>query len=62
MYPHYNYGFLIQAFVHISTAYSNCAGREVVDEVFYKPPITGDKLLQVVNSLDDEYITRITPS
>ncbi|XP_022180348.1 fatty acyl-CoA reductase wat-like [Myzus persicae] len=52
----------LKAFVHISTAYSNCAGREVVDEIFYKPPITGDKLLQVVNGLDDDYITRITPS
>ncbi|XP_025203933.1 fatty acyl-CoA reductase wat-like [Melanaphis sacchari] len=52
----------LKSFVHISTAYSNCAGREVVDEVFYKPPITGEKLLQVVNSLDDDYIDKITPS
>ncbi|XP_025194170.1 fatty acyl-CoA reductase wat-like [Melanaphis sacchari] len=52
----------LKAFVHISTAYSNCVGRQVVDEVFYKPPISGDNLLQLVNSLDDDYITRITPS
>jgi len=52
----------LKAFVHISTAYSNCAGRKVVDEIFYKPPISGDNLLQLVNSLDDDYIERITPS
>ncbi|CAH1721740.1 fatty acyl-CoA reductase wat-like [Aphis gossypii] len=52
----------LKAFVHISTAYSNCAGRKVVDEVFYKPPISGDNLFQFVNSLDDDYIERVTPS
>ncbi|KAL5239952.1 hypothetical protein ACI65C_007362 [Semiaphis heraclei] len=52
----------LKAFVHISTAYSNCPGRKVVDEVFYKPPISGDNLFQLVNSLDDDYISRITPS
>ncbi|XP_015367357.1 PREDICTED: putative fatty acyl-CoA reductase CG5065 [Diuraphis noxia] len=52
----------LKAFVHISTAYSNCAGRKVVDEVFYKPPISGDNLFQLVNCLDDDYISRITPS
>lgn len=50
-----------QSFVHISTAYSNCAGRKVVDEIFYKTPITGDKLNQLVKSLDDDYINEITP-
>ncbi|KAL4113616.1 hypothetical protein QTP88_017210 [Uroleucon formosanum] len=52
----------LKAFVHISTAYSNCAGRKVVDEVFYEPPISGDNLFQLMNSLDDDYISRITPS
>lgn len=52
----------LKAFVHISTAYSNCAGRKVVDEMFYKPPISGDNLFQLVNSLDDDYIERVTPS
>jgi len=52
----------LKAFVHISTAYSNCAGRKVVDEMFYKPPISGDNLFQLVNCLDDDYIDRITPS
>jgi len=33
-----------------------------VDEVFYKPPISGDNLFQLVNSLDDDYIDKITPS
>jgi len=52
----------LKSFVHISTAYSNCAGRKVLDEIFYKPPITGEKLSQLVKSLDDEYITNITPA
>ncbi|CAI6349030.1 unnamed protein product [Macrosiphum euphorbiae] len=52
----------LKAFVHISTAYSNCAGKKVVDEVFYEPPISGDNLFQLMNSLDDDYIARITPS
>lgn len=52
----------LKAFVHISTAYSNCAGRKSVDEIFYKPPITGDNLSKIVNSLDDDYITKITPA
>ncbi|CAI6352248.1 unnamed protein product [Macrosiphum euphorbiae] len=52
----------LKAFVHISTAYSNCAGRKVVDEVFYKPPISGNNLFKVVESLDDDYIDKITPS
>lgn len=54
--------FFFKSFVHISTAYSNCVGRKIVDETFYKPPISGDKLSQLMDSLDDDYITRITPS
>lgn len=52
----------LKSFVHISTAYSNCAGRKVVDEVFYKQPMTGEKLLKIVNALDDEHINQLTPS
>lgn len=54
--------FKNKSFVHVSTAYSNCAGRKEVDEIFYKTPISGDNLANLVNSLDDEYINKITPS
>ncbi|XP_050422287.1 fatty acyl-CoA reductase wat-like isoform X2 [Adelges cooleyi] len=52
----------LKAVVHISTAYSNCAGRKSVDEVFYDLPISGDNLIQVVNNLNDEFINNVTPS
>jgi len=52
----------LKSFIHISTAYSNCAGRKVVDEVFYKPPINGKQLTTIIDCLDDDYITNITPS
>ncbi|VVC29133.1 Male sterility, NAD-binding,NAD(P)-binding domain,Fatty acyl-CoA reductase, C-terminal [Cinara cedri] len=52
----------LKSFIHISTAYSNCAGRKVIDEVFYKPPISADQLVQLIDILDDDYIRRITPS
>ncbi|XP_025409428.1 fatty acyl-CoA reductase wat-like [Sipha flava] len=52
----------LKSFVHISTAYSYCAGRDVVDEMFYPSPISGEKLSNLVNSLDDDYINRITPA
>lgn len=30
-------------------------------EEFYRPPLAGDNLLSLVNSLDDATITEITP-
>jgi len=51
----------LKSFVHISTAYSNCVGRDVVDEIFYKPPISGNQLVKILDCLDDNYITKITP-
>ncbi|VVC29135.1 Hypothetical protein CINCED_3A018521 [Cinara cedri] len=52
----------LKSFVYISTAYSNCAGRKVVEEMFYKPPLSGDQIVKLVNILEDEQIERITPS
>ncbi|XP_050422291.1 fatty acyl-CoA reductase wat-like [Adelges cooleyi] len=51
----------LKAFVHISTAYCNCAGRTAVDEIFYDLPISGDDLMKVMDSLSDDYIDKVTP-
>ncbi|KAK9872053.1 hypothetical protein WA026_015303 [Henosepilachna vigintioctopunctata] len=50
----------LKAIVHVSTAYSHCTRNEIKEE-FYPPPITAENLLNVVDSLDDETITKITP-
>ncbi|XP_046742047.1 fatty acyl-CoA reductase wat-like [Diprion similis] len=50
----------LKAFVHISTAYSNCV-REFIDEKFYPPPIDSDKLLNLVEILDDAPLQHLTP-
>lgn len=52
---------LLQAFVHVSTAYSNCADREEISEKFYTPPITSENLLKATDMLPDEILDRITP-
>lgn len=51
----------MQAFVHVSTAYSNCAERKTVSEKFYTPPITPENLLKATDMLPDEIVERITP-
>ncbi|XP_046613172.1 fatty acyl-CoA reductase wat-like [Neodiprion virginianus] len=50
----------LRAFVHISTAYSNCV-RESIDEIFYPPPIDSDKLLDLVEILDDASLEHLKP-
>lgn len=49
-----------KAFVHISNAFSYCP-REEIGEKFYEPRISGNKLLSLVDSLNDELLTEITP-
>lgn len=51
----------LKSFTHVSTAYSHCTKKEV-DEVFYETPITGDKLIDLVDLMDDEYLNAFTPS
>ncbi|KAK7576523.1 hypothetical protein V9T40_012809 [Parthenolecanium corni] len=51
----------LQAFVHVSTAYSNCAERTSVSEKFYTPPITPENLLKATDMLPDDIVERITP-
>ncbi|XP_044764595.1 fatty acyl-CoA reductase wat-like [Coccinella septempunctata] len=50
----------LRAFLHVSTAFSFCP-RDTILEEFYRPPLTGEKLLSLVDSLDDSTITEITP-
>jgi hypothetical protein len=47
--------------VHVSTAFSYCY-RSDIGEVFYEPPITGDRIVKIVDSLDDNTLTAITPT
>ncbi|XP_023708259.1 fatty acyl-CoA reductase wat, partial [Cryptotermes secundus] len=50
----------LQAFVHISTAYSNCIMKEI-DEKFYMPAMRWTEVVQLVESLDQETTEIITP-
>lgn len=50
----------MQAFVHFSTAYSNCTVKEI-GERFYTPPMRWTDLVQLVDSLDERAIDMITP-
>ncbi|CAG9770822.1 unnamed protein product [Ceutorhynchus assimilis] len=51
----------LKVFLYVSTAFSNCLlSRQTVDEVFYEPPMTADKLLSLVDSLDDDQLGKIT--
>ncbi|CAH0548643.1 unnamed protein product [Brassicogethes aeneus] len=51
----------LKALLYVSTAFSNCI-RKDIDEIFYEPPITGEKLLTLVDCLDDEKLDLITPT
>ncbi|XP_057664834.1 fatty acyl-CoA reductase wat-like [Diorhabda carinulata] len=51
----------LRAFVHISTAYSNCV-QSTIEEKFYDPPIMADKLITLVDCLDDNQLDAITKS
>lgn len=47
--------------IYISTAFSNCIRKEIKEE-FYPPPITGPKLLSLLDALDDDKLDKITPT
>lgn len=51
----------LKAFVHISTAFSHCV-LKVIDEKFYAPPLETDKLITLVDILDDANLDQITPT
>ncbi|KAK3928853.1 Fatty acyl-CoA reductase wat [Frankliniella fusca] len=50
----------LKAFVHVSTAYS-FPQRKLVEEVFYEPDVSPDRLLNIVNNMDDAMLEAITP-
>ncbi|KAF2895082.1 hypothetical protein ILUMI_11094 [Ignelater luminosus] len=50
----------LRSFVYVSTAYSFCP-RKIIDEEFYEPHITGDKLLTLVETLNDDVLEKIAP-
>ncbi|KAG6443935.1 hypothetical protein O3G_MSEX003046 [Manduca sexta] len=50
----------LKSMVHISTAYSNCP-LNVIDEKFYESPLPGDKLIDLVETMDEKVINNITP-
>lgn len=41
----------LKALIHLSTAYSNCHKRDTIYEIFYEPPISGDQIINAVNTL-----------
>lgn len=60
--PFYNLYFIIlQAFLHVSTAYSFCP-RKVIDEEIYEPGLKGEDLMNMVESINQEKLAAITPS
>lgn len=50
----------LRALVHISTAYSNCLYNEI-DEKFYERSLPGEKLIDLVETMDEKIINNITP-
>ncbi|XP_043685230.1 fatty acyl-CoA reductase wat-like isoform X1 [Vespula pensylvanica] len=50
----------LKSFVHVSTVYANCLYNPI-EEKFYDPPIDADKLIDLVNSLEEKMLDYITP-
>ncbi|XP_034994380.2 fatty acyl-CoA reductase 2 isoform X2 [Zootoca vivipara] len=50
----------LEAFVHISTAFAYC-DRSYIDEVIYPPPVDPQKLIDLVEWMDESLIQEITP-
>ncbi|XP_035741463.1 fatty acyl-CoA reductase wat-like [Vespa mandarinia] len=50
----------LKSVVHISTAYTNCF-HIPLEEKFYDPPIDPDKLINLVNCLNEKLLDNITP-
>lgn len=52
--------WIFKAFVHVSTAFSHCP-RKDIEEKFYEPRVSCEKLLTLVESLNDDILKEITP-
>ena len=49
------------AFVHVSTAYSNC-DRDVLEEKFYPPSVDAKNVLEIANWMSDDMLKDVTPA
>jgi fatty acyl-CoA reductase len=50
----------LQALVHVSTAYANC-DRPYIEETVYAPPVDPQKIIDVLEWMDDEILDLFTP-
>ncbi|KAI4483559.1 hypothetical protein M0804_007819 [Polistes exclamans] len=50
----------LQSFVHVSTFYSQCI-HNPIEEKFYDPPMDDDKLINLVDSMNEKLLDDITP-
>lgn len=52
---------LVQAFVHVSTAFSHCPRTEIHEE-FYPMSVEYEALIEKISTLDNEKLEEMTPS
>lgn len=50
----------LKSFVHVSTAYAACP-EDFIEERLYQTPIEADKLIAIVESMDDRLLDQIAP-
>ncbi|XP_078047829.1 fatty acyl-CoA reductase wat isoform X4 [Augochlora pura] len=50
----------LKSFVHVSTAYANCP-RSLIEEKVYDPPMDADKLITLMECVDEKLLEEITP-
>lgn len=50
----------LKSFVHVSTAYANCP-QSMIEEKFYDSPMDSDKLIALVECVEDKMAEDITP-
>lgn len=50
----------LKAFLHVSTAFSNCP-QKTIDELYYEPPMDPHKIIELVDMMSDEKLAKITP-
>ncbi|KAK5638967.1 hypothetical protein RI129_013262 [Pyrocoelia pectoralis] len=51
----------LKSFIYISTAYAHCC-RKDIQEVVYDTPITGEKLLTLLETCSDDFLDKVTPT
>ena len=48
--------------MYVSTAFSPCAERKLIEEKFYDPHVRVSELLSLLGELDDSVLDNITPA